>query len=97
MLQLIKQHKQLYLHIYDKGDAMAQVTIYMNNNLEEKIKTIAQSMNISISKFIATSLEQQLKEEWPNSIKKLSGSWDDFADLKEIKNSSTQDVPRVEF
>lgn len=75
---------------------MAQVTIYMNNDLEEKIKKIAKSMNVSISKFIATSLERRLQDEWPDSIKGLNGSWDDFADIKEIRNNA-DDVQRIEF
>jgi len=33
---------------------MAQVTIYMNNNIETKVKKLAKEMNISISKYIST-------------------------------------------
>ncbi len=76
---------------------MSQVTIYINNNLEEKIKKVAQSMNISISKFIANTVEQQLRDEWPDSIKQFSGSWDNFSDATEIRESQGQDVERESF
>ncbi|MEA3373960.1 MAG: CopG family transcriptional regulator [Campylobacterota bacterium] len=76
---------------------MSQVTIYINNQLEEKIKKIAQSMNVSISKFIVSAVEQQLKEEWPNSIKKLSGSWSDFPNEKEIRQTKVDDMKREDF
>ncbi len=76
---------------------MSQVTIYINNRLEEKIKKIAQSMNVSISKFIVSAVEQQLKEEWPGSVKKLSGSWSDFPDLEEIRQTEVNDVKREAF
>jgi hypothetical protein len=36
---------------------MAQVTIYIANNLESQIKAMASSLNISISKYISTILE----------------------------------------
>ena len=76
---------------------MSQVTIYMNNNLEEKVKKIAQSMNISVSKYIATILEKQVKDEWPNSIKQFSGSWDDFPAVSELRDNMANDAPRESF
>ena len=76
---------------------MSQVTIYINNNLEEKIKKVAQSMNISISKFIANTVEQQLRDEWPDSVKQFSGSWDDFSDAAELRDGNGQDVERESF
>ena len=76
---------------------MSQVTIYINNNLEEKIKKVAQSMNMSISKFIANTVEQQLKEEWPDSIKQFSGSWNDMCDASELRENQVKDVERESF
>jgi len=53
---------------------MAQVTIYMNNELESKIKNIANSLNISISKFIAnvSSFHISDMERRPNVNKSIS-------------------------
>lgn len=64
---------------------MAQVTIYINNELESKIKNKALSLNISISKFIAKILEQKIDNEWNADVKELAGSWKDFPELKEIE------------
>jgi len=76
---------------------MAQVTIYMSNNLESKIKNIANSLNISISKFIANILEQKVQNEWNINTKKLAGSWDDFPTLEEIRDTKIQNIQREEF
>jgi len=76
---------------------MAQVTIYMNNDLESKIKNIANSLNISISKFIANILEQKVQNEWNTNTKQLAGSWDDFPSLEEIRDTKTKNIKREEF
>ena len=64
---------------------MAQVTIYMDNNLETKVKEVANSLNLSISKFISSLLEKNIQNEWNENIKNLSGSWSDFPTLDEIR------------
>ena len=76
---------------------MAQVTIYISNDLESQIKAMASSLNISISKFISTLLEQKVQNEWSYSSRKLAGSWDDFPTLQEIRANQGQDSQREEF
>ena len=75
---------------------MAQVTIYMNNDLETKIKNISSSLNLSISKFISNVLEEKVHNEWNSNIIKLAGSWDDFVSIDEIRDTP-QDTKRGEF
>jgi len=76
---------------------MAQVTIYIPNDLETQIKAMASSLNISISKFIATTLEQKVKNEWSSSSRELAGSWDDFPSLEEIRANQGKDTEREAF
>lgn len=77
---------------------MAQVTIYMDNNLEEKVKKLAKSTGTSISKFISNILEQKVKTSWDDSVRELSGSWrDDTAFNEDIKSYKTTDVKREEL
>ncbi len=76
---------------------MAQVTIYMNNDLEAQIKIIASSLNLSISKFISNTLQEKVHNEWNPNIKELAGSWNDFPALSEIRKSQAQDIKREEF
>jgi hypothetical protein len=76
---------------------MAQVTIYIPTNLENQIKTMANSLNISISKFISTILEQKIQNEWSHDSRKLAGTWSDFPTLQEIRANQGEDIPREEF
>jgi metal-responsive CopG/Arc/MetJ family transcriptional regulator len=75
---------------------MAQITIYIDNNLEQKIKEIAKNTGQSISKYIANAIEQKLNTSWNDDIKSLSGSWSNFPSLEEIRNTTT-DIKREEF
>ena len=77
---------------------MAQVTIYIPNDLESKIKEKASALNLSISKFISTLLEQKVQNEWSPSSRKLAGAWDDdFPTLEKIRADQGEDVPREAF
>lgn len=75
---------------------MAQVTIYMDNNLEQKIKELSINSGISISKFISNILEKNLSSKWSEEIKSLSGSWSDFPTLEELRDTK-EDIKREEF
>jgi len=76
---------------------MAQVTIYIDNNLEENIKRLAKNTGESISKFISKILEQNISSNWDNEIKDLAGSWSDFPTIEDIKNTQAKDTKREEF
>jgi len=77
---------------------MAQVTIYMNDQIESKVKKLAKSMNLSISKYISTILEQKTADSWDSNTKKLSGAWDDFSSIDEIRsNENIEDSKREPF
>ena len=75
---------------------MAQITIYIDNNLEERIKEIAKNTGQSISKYISNAIEQKLNNSWNEDIKNLSGSWNDFPSIEEIR-TTVNDTKREEF
>ena len=76
---------------------MAQVTIYMDNNLEQKIKQMAKDAGVSISKFISNTLEKNTSDSWHNDTKNLKGAWDDFPNLETIRDTNFSDIKREEF
>jgi len=77
---------------------MAQITIYINNDIESKVKKLAKSMNLSISKYISTILEQKTADSWDSETKNLSGAWSDFSSIEEIRsNKNVSDVNREAF
>ncbi len=76
---------------------MAQITIYINNDLESKVKEIASAQETSISKYISTVLERNISNNWNPKIKHLAGSWSDFPTIEEIRSNDIQDARREEF
>jgi len=80
---------------YVESKAMGQVTIYLDNNVETKMKEAAKSEHLSVSKWVARIIEEKTTTEWPQDIVKLAGSWkDDFPTIEELRMNSSQDNPR---
>ncbi|MFO7761591.1 MAG: CopG family transcriptional regulator [Desulfobia sp.] len=74
---------------------MGQVTIYLDNETQEKMKKAAASSKLSVSKWVAGLIREKVSEEWPDEVISLAGSWkDDFSTLAEIRRSDSADVPR---
>ena len=74
---------------------MGQVTIYIDNSIETKMKEAAKSSHLSVSKWVAGIIEEKIATEWPQDIIKLAGSWKDvFPTLEELRSNLAQDSPR---
>ena len=76
---------------------MGQVTIYLENELEKKVRTSAKAENISLSKWIARLIEEKTASEWPESVKRLAGAWKDFPEIDEIRSGMPEDSKREAF
>ena len=59
---------------------MGQVTIYVDDELETKLKTEAKAAGVSVSRWVSQIIQQQTENHWPDSVKVLSGAWQDFPD-----------------
>ncbi|MDZ7685422.1 MAG: CopG family transcriptional regulator [Gammaproteobacteria bacterium] len=73
---------------------MGQVTIYLDDETEEKMVANARAMNLSKSKWIASVIREKLVDEWPATVRELPGSWRDFPSLDEIRTSGGTDAER---
>lgn len=76
---------------------MGQVTIYLEEEIESKMRSTAKAMNISKSKWIANVIKEKLIDEWPDSIQELSGAWNDFPGLEDIRSDQPEDTHREEL
>ena len=76
---------------------MGQVTIYLEDEIERKMRAAAKTMNMPQSKWIAGVIKEKLIDEWPDSVKELAGAWSDFPSLEEIRDTETSDAPREEL
>ena len=76
---------------------MGQVTIYLEDEIESKMRATAKAMKLSKSKWIAGVIKEKLVDEWPVSVKELAGAWSDFPSLEEIRNNPQADSLREEL
>lgn len=74
---------------------MGQVTIYLEEEIEEKMSAAAESANLSKSKWIAGLIKSKVANEWPESVVGLAGAWKDLPMAEESSRKGLdQDVER---
>ena len=74
---------------------MGQVTIYLDNEIENKMKHAASANHVSVSKWVADIIREKVSTEWPQDILDLAGSWkNDFPSLEEIRSLEGEDASR---
>ncbi len=73
---------------------MGQVTIYLDDDIEERMRAATQALKVSKSKWIADLIRDKLATEWPASVRELPGAWSDFPTLEEIREPQVSDDKR---
>jgi len=73
---------------------MGQVTIYLEAEIEVKMRKAVNLMNLSQSKWISTLIREKVSDEWPESVLKLTGAWSDLPQFEEIRSSHGSDSMR---
>lgn len=68
------------------GHVMGKVTIYLEDEIEAKMRNAAKPMHLSQSKWISTLIKKKVADEWPESILKLAGTWPDILTAEEIRS-----------
>lgn len=77
---------------------MGQVTIYLDNEIENKMKKAAKTSAISVNKWVADIIKEKVLTEWPQDVINLPGSWkEDFPSLEEIRSTNGVDSSREVF
>jgi hypothetical protein len=84
-----------YIYLVSGGEKMGQVTIYLDNEIENKMKHAARENHVSVSKWVANIIKERISTEWPRDIVNLAGSWrKDFPSLAEIRSTEGEDTER---
>lgn len=76
---------------------MGQVTIYLDDELEERMRATTQALKVSNSKWIADLIREKLTNEWPAEVRELPGAWSTFPTLEEIREPQVTDITREEL
>ncbi len=76
---------------------MGQVTIYLEDSIEQKMNEAAKSAHLSKSKWIAQVISEKVTNEWPQSVADMAGSWVDFPGIEELRQTEVNDSEREQF
>ena len=75
-------------------DPMGQVTIYLNSEIERKMRKIIKERGISKSKWIADLIKEKTLNTWPEMVSTLAGAWGDMPTAEEIRKKMGQNASR---
>ncbi|HYK62001.1 MAG TPA: hypothetical protein VEV85_21375 [Bryobacteraceae bacterium] len=73
---------------------MAQITIYLRDDLEAKARKAAKAKHEPVSRWIAAQIERSLGETWPQAVLDAAGALPDFPELSELRKGYGKDAPR---
>lgn len=63
---------------------MAQMAIYIDDQLAERLEKAAKRSGKSKSKWVAEAIRQSLQDKWPEDFFELAGKWKDDVGPEEI-------------
>lgn len=76
---------------------MGQVTIYLDDETQERARAAARSQGVSLSKWIAERIQYGTLSDWPEHIRQLAGAWSDLPSAEELRKSQSRDAKRAKL
>jgi hypothetical protein len=76
---------------------MAQITIYLDDEVTNLVDQAVRSAGVSKSRWIADAIRSRIRKEWPDSVRALAGAWPEFPTAQQIRKQSGRDTPREKF
>jgi len=76
---------------------MSQITLYLDEKTEEKLAKAAEDAGLSRSRWVADLIREKTSGEWPESIRRLVGSWKEAPEAEELRSMEGTDLPREAF
>jgi len=73
---------------------MAHLTIYLNDDVERRVRESAKTAKVSVSKWVADRVTKSVETSWPPEFLALAGAFPDFPDAGELRKGYGEDVPR---
>ena len=73
---------------------MAQITIYLRDDLEAKARKAAKAKREPLSRWIAAQIEKSLEETWPQAVLDAAGALPEFSELSELREGYGKDSRR---
>jgi predicted transcriptional regulator len=68
----------MVIQLFSRRLIMGQVTIQLDDELENSVHAAARSANLSKSQWIANLIRDKIAEQWIRSVSIFAGSWRDL-------------------
>lgn len=75
-------------------NTVGQVTIYLDDETEQRLKYAAAAAEMPVSRWVAGLVKEHTRTKWPETIRELPGNWPDFPDIDALRRETEDDVPR---
>lgn len=73
---------------------MAHLTIYLSDDVEQRVRKAAKAAKVSISKWVANRVTNSVDTSWPQEFLSLAGTFPDFPEASELRKGYAKDLPR---
>lgn len=73
---------------------MAQITIYLPDEIENRARKAAKTKGASVSRWIAEQIVNSLQDSWPKSVVSAAGAFPNFPDVDDIRKGHGKDAAR---
>ena len=73
---------------------MAQITLYLPDDLEGEARKAAKAEGKSVSRWIADQVMHTLEGAWSQGVLDAAGAFPDYPSLEEIRRTYGADAPR---
>jgi hypothetical protein len=76
---------------------LGQVTIYLDDETENRLKQAAKTRGVAVSRWISELVREKTATDWPEAVRELAGAWPDLPDADTLRRAQGEDVRREPF
>ena len=76
---------------------MSQVTIYLDEQTDKKLRQTVDKSGLSKSQWITRLIKEKTATEWPEAVREMVGEWQEVSEQDEIRATAGEDLPREEL
>lgn len=74
---------------------MAQITLYIDDRTQARLREAAARTKVSQSQFVADLIRRATAEQWPEDVLALAGSIPDFPHADQLRDGGATDAERA--
>ncbi len=76
---------------------MAQLTLYLDEETQSKMRQAAESAGLSQSQWVAGLIRGRLETHWPQAFRDLAGAWSELPEAEALRSGLGEDLRRESF